>query len=365
MKLFGTLLRRLVSRFRFLVLLLVASAASAEVRFVSPLEGSQLFGTTAIEVETTENAVDRVELYVDGNLVGVARSKPFRAFHDFGASGSARRLTAVVYSRKFGHVERAEITSLAIRTFDELTVHLVEVPFRAKSKKKLATGDVRLEEDGAAQKILDLRATRSATRFVFVVDRSLSMRGEKLDAAFKAIDRFRARLREDDVASLVLFNHRVSPPLLLERGRSTTSQLRSANASGGTSLRDALLVATSERRRSVVIVISDGSDRNSAASEEATARQTLNGDSDVHAFVLGDGNATSMMRRLASSSGGRFESTTAANLDERLLDLLADINSRYVAVYQSASTARGWRTIALRGAAGISVSGARRGYFAQ
>ena len=46
-----------------------------------------------------------------------------------------------------------------------------------------------------------------------------------------------------------------------------------------------------------------------------------------------------------------------------LANALADINSRYLAVYQSHGTKRGWRKIEVTSR--YAIDGARKGYFAE
>src|SRR6058998_3785710 len=74
------------SIFVAVLLCLAAAAHAADVTFISPQEGGQALGPLPIEVTTSVTGVNRVEFYVDGALVGVARRAPFRIAHDFGSS---------------------------------------------------------------------------------------------------------------------------------------------------------------------------------------------------------------------------------------------------------------------------------------
>src|SRR5207253_1757158 len=107
-----------------MILLLLA----ATVTFLSPQEGGQAIGALPIEVTTTIANVDRVEFYVDGALVGVARQKPFRIAHDFGSSLSGHEVIARVYSSGFKNTDTARILTAAITAGETLNVDVVEVP---------------------------------------------------------------------------------------------------------------------------------------------------------------------------------------------------------------------------------------------
>jgi hypothetical protein len=70
----------------------------------------------------------------------------------------------------------------------------------------------------------------------------------KLPKALAAVERGLTRLRPEDDASLILFNHRVEAARKLERSEKVTTRFRSVKPSGGTSLRDALASIQPARR---------------------------------------------------------------------------------------------------------------------
>jgi hypothetical protein len=142
---------------RLLALIFVASTLSADVRFLTPQDGSQVYGPAWIEVATTTANVDRVEFYVDGNLAGVARAAPYRISHDFGDSTASRRIAAHVYSNRFTSRETAEIVTAALTATESIDVDLVEVPFRAVTRKaRLSRNDISIRENGVPQEIRDV-----------------------------------------------------------------------------------------------------------------------------------------------------------------------------------------------------------------
>ena len=334
-----------------------AAAAEARVTFVSPLEGAQAIGPMALEVTTDAAGVDRVEFSVDGVLAGVARKPPFRIAFDFGTSLQPRVVSAKVWAQGFTASEIASVTTAAMTANDTVDVDVVEVPLRVRSSRALRTSDLRVRENGVEQTVRDVRLERPPAHFAFIVDRSLSMGEGKLEAALRAIRSEMRQLRPGDTSSLVLFNHHVARPLAVTDPVDVTP-------SGGTSLRDAL-ASIASKQRTYAIVITDGGDRNSVLSHEEALRRISGTKTTVNAIVLGDSH-TRFLDRAAENTGGNVVSANRDSVANALRRVLNDINSRYLVVYQSAGTQRGWRTIDVKPLrTGLSIVSARKGYFAE
>jgi hypothetical protein len=365
-----------------------AAKPRAAIAFAQPLPNSQVVGPAFIEVTTTVANVDRVEFAVDGTLAGVARKAPWRIAHDFGTSSGAHTIEAKVFSNGYRNIDTATMTTVALTAGESVVVDLVEVPLRARSSKPLRAGDLRIRENGVEQTVRDVKPERGAARFVFVVDRSLSMGDGKLTAALQAIDACLGRsgesgerrvereerggdlLRADDTASVVLFNHNVAKTRAIAHGERVANVFGDIAPSGGTSLRDALASIRSNER-TYAIVITDGGDRNSELSEEEALRRISNTRTLVDAVVLGGtlgGDRSTFLERAAKNTGGSVVKASAQTVRQALHDAIADINSRYLAVYQSHGTPRGWRSIEVRVGArtrGVAILAARKGYFAE
>jgi hypothetical protein len=323
--------------------------------FVTPQTGGQAVGPTAIEITTDAPRVDRVDFSVDGVLAGVARKAPWRIAHDFGTSLDPHTIAAVVWSEGYTKSERAEVRTAAISASDAVTVDLVEVPLRVRGSRALRAGDLRVRESGVEQTVREVRADRGPATFVFVVDRSLSMGGGKLDAALRAVRQASTLLRPHDDLRVIFFNHIVSKPR-------TTLDFDGITPSGGTSLRDAVASAPATHR-TYVFVITDGGDRNSQLDDESALRRISNTRSVIDALILG-GTHAKFLDAAAKNTGGSVVETSRDGLAKSLRTLIDDINSRYTVVYQSHGTAKGWRTIEIASARGFTVVNARKGYFA-
>jgi len=348
----------------FLVLTLLAGAAfAANVTFVSPLDGMQALGPMALEVTTTASNVDRVEFYVDGTLAGVARKSPFRIAHDFGTSPNAHEVSAKVYSNGFRIVDAARVLTAAITAGETTNIDFVEVPLRIRAPRTVNAKELRITENGIEQTARELRADRGGARFVFIIDRSLSMGDGRLVAALRAVDEESKLLRADDRVEVVLFNHNVAKPRLVERGERLARTFGDVPPNGGTSLRDALASAAS-RERTYAIVISDGGDRNSVLSEEESLRRISGTKTVVSSIILGD--TSPFLERAAKTTGGTVARASRATLQRELRKLILDINSRYTLAYQSRGNASGWRkvVVASRGRE-IEIVNPRKEYYAQ
>jgi hypothetical protein len=189
------------------------------------------------------------------------------------------------------------------------------------------------------------------------------MGGGRLDASLRAIDAARRLLRSGDTASLVLFNHNVAKRVTLAPSDRVAQLVGDVVPSGGTSLRDAL-ASLPPGDRTYAIVISDGGDRNSATSEEEALRAIGGTRSVVDAVVFG--TPSRFLESAAANSGGSVLRAGNDTIQSRLEQVMADINGRYVAVYQSAGGVRGWRSISVSARnARVQLMNARKGYFAQ
>ncbi len=358
---------------RFAVLLIavgagLASAADTrdpipETHFLSPQNGSQAIGIWPLEVTTTVTGVDRVDFFIDGTLAGVARKLPYRVMHDFGTSLAPHEIEAEVFSNGYRTVSSAKVLTAGAGVNESVNVDLVEVPLRTQAPQPLSAHDLTLRENGVEQTIREVLPQRGAARFVFVIDRSLSMGDGKLAAALHAVDGVWPYLRPGDRLEVLLFNHNAGKPQPIAQGRKASELLGDVEPSGGTSLRDAVSsIASGER--TYAIVVTDGGDRNSAISEEEALKKISATKTVLDAIVLG--GRSEFLERAAKNTGGDVVRARAATLEETLRALLLDTNSRYLVVYQSQGNGPGWRSITITPARrGVRIVNARKGYFAR
>lgn len=340
-----------------IALLVPAAVFAGSTRFVQPLEGSQALGRQEIRVETSVESVDRVEFRVNGVLAGVRRTPPFVIPFDFGDELRVNELEATVVSHGFTRRESTSIRTAGLTVNDAIDVDLVEVPVRIRGGVAvLNLRSVKISEDGISQTVRSIERARAPATFHFVIDRSLSMSGEKLSNTVLAVDDARQTFRSDDDASVVTFNHVVDQPV---EAKSFTG----VAASGGTSLRDAV-ASVDTSKRSYVIVITDGDDRNSRTTSEEALRRIATSNSAIYAITLGGGAGTTFVTDAAKATGGLARRATASTIRSAMKEIMDDINSRYLVTYQSSSEKKGWRAITIE-TGGRRVAGARKGYYAR
>jgi len=335
--------------------LLAAVAAHGSVAFIAPQAGVQVIGPQIIEVTTDAPSVDRVEFRVDGVLAGVVKKPPFRIAYDFGTELTSRTVEARVLSNGYRATETAQVITASLAAGESMTVDLVEVPMRIRSPRILRPADLRIREDSVDQTVRAIHPVRGAAHFAFVVDRSLSMSGGKLDAALRAVSDARTLLLPGDTSSLVVFNHHVA------RGY-TASSLK---PSGGTALRDAVAstIAGSDKR-TYIIAITDGGDRNSLLSTNEALERISGTKTVVSAVILGGDSP--FLKRAASMTGGTLLIARRDNVGRQVSRIVEDINSRYTLVYQSTSKSSGWRSIEIVPRDGsVEIVSARKSYFAR
>ena len=358
-------MKRVQLSISLLLFALAASPLDAAVTIVSPADGAQAIGSLPIVVETDQTGVNRVEIRVDGNLAGVLRKAPYQLMFDFGTELVPRTIQAEVFSNQYQDRQRAVVRTAGATISESLTIDAVEVPVKIDSSVVPRAGDLRVRENGANQQIRELKKKRSPMRFVFLIDRSLSMAGGRFEKELEAVDGFMRKLGAEDSVEIVLFNHRVERPVKMARGSSVRARFRNVKTSGGTSIRDAV-ASVAGAGRTTTIVISDGTDRNSFTPAEDALRKVGRANSTVYAVSVGDSGPRSFLDRAASTTGGLHLQSTVSSLSTNLQKILREIESRYVVVYQSSATSRGWRTIEVASVRpGIRIVNARPGYFAE
>ncbi|WFE26338.1 VWA domain-containing protein [Solwaraspora sp. WMMD791] len=221
------------------------------------------------------------------------------------------------------------------RTHDD-TTHLVEIALRAGSQ---APAD-QLAGESTGEPL--------SVNFVFAVDVSWSMSGEKLGDAIIAIRELYAQLRDTDVLGIIVFNDQARTLLRATRKDELSDDqlgqiLAGMHADGGTDLNLGLSFAFDEIQRhsalgtvNCVYLFSDG-DPTSGETNWVTIRANVaarvRGDVTLSCFGFGSDARVAELRALAGVSGGHWTFVTEATdvtsvLSEDLArrDSLAAIN---------------------------------------
>lgn len=265
----------------------------------------------------------------------------------------------------------------------------------------LKARDFDLRDNGVPQSVTDASLESLPLSLVFVLDTSGSVAGRKMQNLEAAVDGIVQALHREDRAGLVTFSHRVWERVPIGADFSALQTvIRSVEASGGTSLHDAvyagLALSAGHDTRPLVIVFSDGLDNASWLTAEAVERTARRSGAVVYGVAVaarmrldqkrldpimiqpGERNAeivlnghpeylpgqTAFLDTIASTTGGRvLRADTTENLPKAFDEILREFRTRYVLSYSPRGVdAAGWHTIDLRVKGRRAEVKARRGY---
>jgi VWFA-related protein len=263
-------------------------------------------------------------------------------------------------------------------------VDLVQVTVTVTdSDGRLVTGlsrdDFQVFEDGVEQTITQFTDERVPVSLGVLLDASDSMRGEPMEDAREAVDRFLGDLLlADDEALVATFNHL---PKLAAPWTKPPSALRQAlgelRPSGGTAIYDALagtarLFEQRNHVRAALVLISDGADTASDRSLIQALEEIRRSDALVYAIAIDEQGARESirvnpeaLREITGLTGGYTEVVRSAmDLGPATARIADELNKQYSLGYSSdRAPDGGWRAIRVRVRGGYTAR-ARRGYYA-
>ncbi|MEE8129194.1 MAG: VWA domain-containing protein [Vicinamibacterales bacterium] len=247
----------------------------------------------------------------------------------------------------------------------------------------------RLYEDGALQDITFFTRTQLPISLVLLMDTSQSMT-EKLPTAQEAAIGFAERLRDEDLASIIEFDHRFD--ILQEFTNSIdklTAAIRRTSASGATSLYNAIYVSLKELekidtttavdvqpRRQAIVLLSDGDDTQSAIAFDDVLELAKRSDTVIYSIGLRERNirnrrgfreADFVLRQLAQETGGRWFFPEQADELPAIYQRISDeLSSQYALGYISKNPVQDgrWRAIVVRVDRPNVMATTKRGYYA-
>ncbi len=247
------------------------------VVITSPPAGEPVFGEVVFAAELIGDrdataAVVRVELRLDGVLVGEASAPPYRVAVDAGEENREHRFE-VVASGAAGVLATARLISPAIPTDLEVDAGLqqlyVTVAEEGRRRLDLAADDFAIFDDGTRQELVTFARGDVRLTAALLVDASFSMAGSRLRSALAGAAVFVREMSPGDEAAIWVFSDRLlhRTPLAGDPER-LTAGLDRVTAAGGTALNDHLYRALKrlekQQGRRVVVILSDGVDSHSA-----------------------------------------------------------------------------------------------------
>lgn len=341
-------------------------AVSGEVRVV-------------IGVEAAE-AVGRIELFVDGDLVTELREPPWEVTVDVGPENREHTFRAVAYDVTGAHGEMT-LQTPAIEVDEVLELPLqqlyVTVTRSGDRVTRLTRQEFRVVDDGDVQELVTFEGGDAPLTAILLVDSSASMQGERLQAAVRGAQAFTAGMRDLDEAMALLFADRVlrATPFTDDPAVLRTS-LEGVQAGGGTALTDHLYAAfkilDGRQGRKVVVVLSDGFDVYSALRMRDVLWKAQRSQAIVYWIQLKDQPVVGVepgmfhsswrdaeankeehetLRRLVLESGGRIqEIERIGEVEWAFQNILAELRDQYVLGYYPTDLRHdgSWRQVQVR-----------------
>ncbi len=352
------------------------------VRLIEPQSGkpytSSIRAHAEVEVPEGER-LDRVELYLNEDLMATLYQPPFEQPILLQGAGELTYVRAVAYLREGNTAEDVKIIN-APDYIDNLKVQFVELYTTVVDKKGefvegLEPESFSVFEEGEPQEIRRFETMRDLPiRAGLVIDTSLSMQPSLSDVKKAAHRFFESVLTERDRAALITFND--EPQLVV---RFTNNQevlaggLTGLVTEGETALYDSVIFSlhyfSGLPGKRAVVVLTDGEDSISTYSYADAidfARRT-----GVAIYVVGlsleqqSNDVRMKMRRLASETGGECYFIDKARHLERVYDSIQEeLRSQYLIAYQSSTEGgEGFREVEVRMDTKVLEAKTIRGYY--
>lgn len=354
------------------------------VRLVEPHSdtryGDRVRATADVAVPE-DAAVERVEFYLDENLVATLYQPPFTQEITLPGPGAMAYVRAVAYQPD-GNATEDLVFINAPGNLEEVEVEFVELFTTVLDKQNrpvldLAEEDFTAYEDGVEQEIVRFEVVRDLPVHAgIVLDISASME-PSIDAAKQAALRFfEETITPKDRSALVTFNDH--PQLAMKfsnDARDLAAGLAGIKAERGTALYDSLIFTlyyfNGIKGQRVLLLLSDGKDENSRFSFEDALEYARRTGVAIYAIGLdisgkGAGAAKRALSQIAEETGGRsFFIDTADELSAIYATIQEEIRSRYLIGYQSSNTSgdKSFREVTVEASPSGLVAKTMSGYY--
>ncbi len=247
----------------------------------------------------------------------------------------------------------------------------------------LTRDDFAVYEDSKKQEIKNfVRETNLPLTIALLVDTSQSVAPKLKFEQEAATSFFHSVLRDNDRAMLVEFDSGVTLVQdFTNDANKMAKQLKSLRAAGGTSLYDAIYLASDEKLiretgRKAIVLVSDGEDQNSKMNFDQALEIALKAEATIYSISVNRGGffgvgstkeGDRVMKQLAEETGGRaFFPFKVEELDDAFRQINQELRSQYNIGYLSNNTKRDgtYRKVEIKIAEkGLKIS-YRKGYYA-
>jgi VWFA-related protein len=370
-------------------LLAGAALAQLSVRIQSPTAEQPVFGATQVEVGVySGEKVDRVELYMNGKLMGTVQRPPYRFNLDVGDDNIKREFRAVAHTTT-GAAAADTVVTVPVQINDEMNLKLralfASVVRDGRSNLALEQGDFELFDNGAPQQIVTFGRDELPLTAVLLLDTSESMQGDRLEAVRRGTRAFLDGMKPSDEAMLALFSDRLlrHTPFTSNK-KELDSAIAGTQAAGGTAVNDFLYLSLklldSRQGQRVVVLFSDGSDVHSVLPAADILWKARAGQSLIYWIQLGgkhlsftsawrgfkenDREFTELEKAVKESGGRTLAIERIEDLEGAFRNILQELRQQYALGYYP-TTAKGdgsWHKVEVRLRGGGGRVRTREGY---
>lgn len=250
-------------------------------------------------------------------------------------------------------------------------VEMVRVDVLATEKGRpiagLRAADFEVRDNGVPQQLDLVSFERLQLNVVLVLDLSSSVKGDRLDDLRKAGRTLLGRLKPEDNAALLGFNHAVVQGSGLTKERARLLQmLGAAQPAGDTALIDAtytgMIVGESQPGRALVMVFSDGLDVSSWLPASRVLDVARRSDAVVYGISM-KGTRPAFLEEMTNLTGGRLLDVESRNLSGTFVEVMNEFRERYLLSYAPRGVEPGgWHTLDVRVKGRKATIKARPGY---
>jgi VWFA-related protein len=324
--------------------------------------------------------LERVELYLNDDLVGTLYQPPFSQMVMLDGGAELAYVRAVAYLED-GNSTEAVVVVNSPQLIEEIDVQLVEVYATVLDRGKrpvegLTAADFTVLEDGVPQTVTRFEQVRDLPMHAAILfDTSASM-SERLPAArTAALDFFEQIVTPKDRVAFITFNDRpdlVAP--FTNEIETLAEKLAVLAAERGTALWDSLVFTlhyfNGISGQRAILIVSDGDDESSRYTAKQAREFALTAGVTIYAIGLdlpgGLTDTRIQLPKLAEATGGRaYLIDDVSELTAIYAQIQKELRSKYLLAYQSTNDSTGgeFRAIDVQvSRPGVSVE-ALRGYF--
>ncbi len=364
-----------------------------------PIGDEFVHGTVQIVVAVSGAKADQatVEFVIDGETLGTMIRRPFTINADVGNENVEHEFE-VIARAPGGITARTSVRTPKLHVDDQLKLTLQQVYVTVGGSGgrvlDLERDDFRVVEEGKDQKIVTFERGDVPLTSVLLLDCSLSMTGEPLQAALEGASMFLEGMTDLDETMLMLYSDQLLRASDFNGDPSTLKEtLSEVDASGGTAINDHLYLALKKldarQGRSVVVLFSDGTDVHSVLEMAEVAQKVRRSQAMIYWIYLrlrpgesvdkvpsymatwrdmeSSQNEFRKLREAVNESGGRVQVVDhLEELDDAFVGIMSELREQYVIGYYPTDQSKdgSWREVKVRVKRSGAKVQAREGYTA-